>query len=585
MQLQFLRTLKIQTAVRNRLGELPRDLREIYDEIYNSRLISDIEEQGSIAENTFKLVLSLQTPLGHRDFLHALSFCGDDKIDLSAEELLDLCCNFLVLDTELDVFRFAHLSVREYLETKPQYSSERGHALAAQFCLKYLCTSNASGSFLVPRDAWSDNSANVEGVDHSSIGSMSDGRVMSCRVGFPSLEDKYHLSGPSLDYPFLDPVQEYACGYWADHAAGSRHLRLVHPLSTMLRGFIMDTPEVTSPWFMYWNRLVVYMLNYSRRGICMPVWHYGHNKIDYMIHVPADYLFTASLWGFYDLLELRLKSKPDPLRIRSHMMNYNVLQLVCSHGNRDVVEFLLDRGWPLEVKDDYPLLAAAILGSQNSQPWPSRDIDRQYIEIAELLLRRGVDPEEKCRGLHGTVSYPILEALEIESKELVKLLLDWGASADVENIMGLKTFQAAAMKDNEEIVDMLLAASTDADDFPRSFCREVALIYQALNNNNEALLNSTLQQWPQDARGKKYLNDALWCATSTAQEGCMKALLAKGADPNFRFEGVSIFDSIFYYRNNGEHRMVSESWFSVAQLLLDHGADPGKTKYMVGYRD
>ena len=41
----------------------------------------------------------------------------------------------MVLDEELDTFRFAHLSVREFLETRPEYSSCHANALAAEACL------------------------------------------------------------------------------------------------------------------------------------------------------------------------------------------------------------------------------------------------------------------------------------------------------------------------------------------------------------------------------------------------------------------------------------------------------------------
>lgn len=49
--------------------------------------------------------------------------------------ILDICCNLVVLDEELDIFRFAHLSVREYLETRSDYAPNEGHALAVERCL------------------------------------------------------------------------------------------------------------------------------------------------------------------------------------------------------------------------------------------------------------------------------------------------------------------------------------------------------------------------------------------------------------------------------------------------------------------
>ncbi len=151
--------------------------------------------------------MSLQTPLRHKDFIHALSFCADNRVTLSAEDLLDLYCNFVVLDTEIDVFRFAHLSVREYLEIKAGYDSESSHALAAQFCLKYLCTSKSSGPFLIPRDSWSDDS---ETGDLSALDLNSDSPVMSWKI---DEEAPIYVTNDmvTLEYLFLDRIHGYAC--------------------------------------------------------------------------------------------------------------------------------------------------------------------------------------------------------------------------------------------------------------------------------------------------------------------------------------------------------------------------------------
>lgn len=45
------------------------------------------------------------------------------RTELSNDDLFDLYANFVVLDSEIDVFRFAHLSVWEFLETKGGYES------------------------------------------------------------------------------------------------------------------------------------------------------------------------------------------------------------------------------------------------------------------------------------------------------------------------------------------------------------------------------------------------------------------------------------------------------------------------------
>lgn len=33
------------------------------------------------------------------------------------DDILDVCCNTVVLDTELDIFRFTHLSVSDYFRS------------------------------------------------------------------------------------------------------------------------------------------------------------------------------------------------------------------------------------------------------------------------------------------------------------------------------------------------------------------------------------------------------------------------------------------------------------------------------------
>lgn len=553
-------------TVWKRLGELPTSLCETYEEIYELRLKSCVEEEKWIAKSAFKLLLSLQTPLSYKEFIHALSFCSDDRNTISTEDLLDLCFGFLVLDIGQNVYRFAHLSVREYLGTNPEYSSENCHALAAQLCLRYLCTSNDSGPFLIPRDTLIS-----EDVDISSGDLKHDSRVMSWTIN-PSVIDKKRDK-----YPFLDQVQEYACAYWADHTAGSRCLRLVHPLKTMLRSFIMDEDEVVSPWFMYWNRLAIWMSGYYFRKYHMPGWRGDHNKIIDMRHAPADYLFAASLWGFYDLLELRLRSTPDPVRVHS-LSGYNALQSVCLHGNPDAVKFLLDWGWS-QVDGDFSALGKAIDGLHVADKRPSLpglDIDDKHIETIRVLLSYGADPNEKSHfkpDWRGCLSFPILEAIKLGSAGLVELLLNYGASADVEDDMGLKTFHIAAIEDKKEIADLLLAASMDLDDFARSVCTEVALIHQALRRRDETMLVAALGNWPRDPRASKYLDAALCQAASKANANCVKALLDKGADPYAKIKGKSVIDWIKCYRYRDGSINLGAGNAAVSKLLFDYGVE------------
>ena len=586
MQLLFLRTLKIPALIWKRLGELPASLREAYNDTYEINLESYVEDERSITKSAFKLLLSLHKPLEHRDFLHALSFCNDDRITLSTEELLDLCFGFLVFDSGQNVFRFAHLSVREFLETKPDYSPESSHALAAQFCLRYLCTSNDSGPYLIPRDTSPDSGVAPSDMGVSATGLEYDGRVMSWKISPSAInEDPFLFNGsfnedpfgqvPSNGDPFLDQVQEYACLYWVDHTAGSRHFRLAQPLNTMLRDFVMDASQVVSPWFMYWNSLVIHCSWHTQ--ICQGFPSRQIKTINDMAHIPADYLFTAIIWAFNDLLELRLRSRPDSLLLRSRGDSLSALQLACLYGNRDTVKVLLDWDWSLQVDDNQTLLALAMKGLRESRLWSSSGlaVDDKYIETMKFLLSCGVDPNMNMRLYDRThdfveLDFPILSAIDTGSTELVKVFLDHGANADAEDYNGLKAFHVAAVKGELEIAGLLLAARTNVDDFARTFLKHVDLIHQALEEMDKRMLTTALRKWPRDARGNTYLDYALYRAVEQYIYDCVKPLLVTGANPNATFGGESIIDCAI-----GRIRMLlfNKEHF-LLQLLLDHGAVP-----------
>ena len=212
----------------------------------------------------------------------------------------------------------------------------------------------------------------------------------------------------------------------------------------------------------------------------------------------------------------------------------NALQLACLYGSHDTVKLLLERGWGLQVESKTSLLGLTIHGLRRCGClWsPSLAIGDRSIETAKLLLSYGVNPNEISEFNEGFNTFPIFKAIGVGSAELVKVLLDFGASADVEDYRGLKTFHVAAIDGKNEIADLLLAASTDANDFARTVCRAVALVHQALRSHDKTGLLAALDKWPRDARGSKYLSRALRTATRNNNynsANCLKALLDKGA--------------------------------------------------------
>lgn len=59
-----------------------------------------------------------------------------NPVDIDIDVVLDACQNLLVVDSQLDICRFSHLSVQEFLEKHWSYQEANG--LIAKVCLSLL---------------------------------------------------------------------------------------------------------------------------------------------------------------------------------------------------------------------------------------------------------------------------------------------------------------------------------------------------------------------------------------------------------------------------------------------------------------
>ena len=143
LQLDVLRALKRDEDIRTRLGRLPPKLEQLYLDVYNNLISAQGEIGRSIIDNALKWLLCAQEELCAADFLTAVAAnlnISDEEI--SVDSLLELCNNFVVYDESLDVFRFAHLSIREFLELMPEFTKGSCYSLAAKCCLMQIIASS-----------------------------------------------------------------------------------------------------------------------------------------------------------------------------------------------------------------------------------------------------------------------------------------------------------------------------------------------------------------------------------------------------------------------------------------------------------
>ncbi|KAF8428797.1 hypothetical protein EV426DRAFT_527835, partial [Tirmania nivea] len=121
LQVSFLCEMQSESDVKRNLTTLPDTLKDIYNELYNGILT----QKGSaprIALNAFRWIQCSKEPLSSETLLDAVTVEVDTTGEFSqtgparVKQLLTICHNLIILDEKLNTFRFAHLSVDEYLE-------------------------------------------------------------------------------------------------------------------------------------------------------------------------------------------------------------------------------------------------------------------------------------------------------------------------------------------------------------------------------------------------------------------------------------------------------------------------------------
>ena len=137
MQLQNLCSLRlnVEEDLVNELGKLPEGLADTYTQIFEH--VKRLAHQSRvIAERSLKWLLCQARELSEAEFLAAVSIGTElDSVNLIKEKVLFICGNLVIFDHELKVFRFAHLSVREYLEVQSNFTLDTAHAFGAEISL------------------------------------------------------------------------------------------------------------------------------------------------------------------------------------------------------------------------------------------------------------------------------------------------------------------------------------------------------------------------------------------------------------------------------------------------------------------
>lgn len=278
MHIEVLATLSTEADLRVQLGRNPPELEDLYNQLYDDiiKMAGGVVGQ-SIIRNTFKWLVCGTTSFRSSDFILAVSMTlSVSSSEVRPEQILRLCRNFVLHDNELDVFRFSHLSVREYLEKHPLTSVSASHSLAAEACLMDLIAipgCNEAKEFLF-RDC---------GVDVS-------GRLLS----LIELE--------------INHFHNYARENWMHHFRSAEQAKRSTGRLKQLIGYFLlaETPGPTpfDQWLPWHSGLLSWQYGYDRENAEYVIHPDGTNKRSSKIFL------VACRYGLPDVVMFILESDP-----------------------------------------------------------------------------------------------------------------------------------------------------------------------------------------------------------------------------------------------------------------------------------
>ena len=549
MSLEYLQGIKYRSDFMNRLGHLPEELSGLYEVIYKQIDLS--ESYGrDVAIKTLKWLLCAQRLLSVEELIAAIPVAyevidqvsSDSNEDSESEneygpspvrDVLRLCRNLVVVDSKKRVFRFAHQSVREYLQRRQEYTEKEQHSFATVRCLDvYLAElSPASlGPNLVQQNRvlksyaeiyWPLHYKYVEDYDSDELrerillfaknGSKRSplhdkwASDMRARIGEKSLWN----SSRSLGFAHADPVGEKL--FFASFGY----------LSTACAFGFTSFIKASEPSLADLNHR--YVIGSS-------------SGEEYTL------LAIAAKQGEDQMVQLLLREGVD---ISALSEEHSALELASGCGHEHVVRTLLDNGADIDAQAEY---GGTALNSA-SRAGQTR--------LVQLLLNRGAEVNASSKNLGTALS----GAAENGHMEIVQLLLDNGASIDIQSENSKSALTAASAEGREEVVQLLLknGAAINAQGGRYGNALSTASYYGYKEEVVQLLLDNGADV---NAQGGDFGN-ALSTASYYGHKEVVQLLLDNGADVNA--QGGIHGNALAVASRQGHDK--------VEQLLLESGAE------------
>jgi len=425
-QLRELCKLCLESDIRARLGKLPRGLGGVYDEIMSSiesRPGTDFE----LATRALKWMLVSRRPLKPQELVTATELNPSIPPDrtasepsLDAELVIHVCGGLILVDHELDVMRFAHLSVQEYLETrKDSWGIIDAQRFVSEGCLWTLQCGTSPMSAL---------------YDYANRNWFRHCRSYQDIALFQSTQDPNH----ALYIPILNTfLGSFACGstHFAEWVAWLGGNRVREGL--ILCYSVPSTP--LSPAFA--------AAAFGLGELVSWLWHSEGVDVNIKNNRNESLLYLASSYGTTWIMECVL-SRGVELDINEVGPRGTALCGAAYGGILENAMLLLDRGADINITFDSQLGTALGAAAHHGQ-----------LEMATLLLDRGANINITFGGSYGTA---LGAAAAHGQLEMATLLLGRGADINIISNEGYGTALGAATANGQlEMATLLLDRGAD----------------------------------------------------------------------------------------------------------------------------
>jgi len=411
LQIENLCRLKTESEIKEKLGKLPSGLFKMYSEIYK---LINMQEGSSpdIAKITFAWLMCSIRPLAPEELASAIELQlraqggspPGPQFATDVAALLKTCHNLIAHDTELNVLRFSHLSVREFLDTLDGFRNTSNCIMATTVCLSLLSS---------------------PGIQ---VGSE-NGRI-------PITRRDTSQTG--------DPFFRYAALFWPTHIKGCKELGVYSgEVKESLQTFLNPEKQhrwCYERWLKYASTSITSLVYAERRKLLLGA------HIDDLKSQPNNPLVAAVSFGYsdifrelFDLLDLEITSIETMLIVAS------------CRGREGIIRVMLDNEGHFNKQRDQVSLEAAVNARGGKALVEAARFGHE--KVVTLLLERGAN-------INSRGGAALMRAVEKGHMEVIKLLLSKDADVNAHNGWAL---EKAARWEHEEVVKMLLDNGADVN--------------------------------------------------------------------------------------------------------------------------